>query len=91
MAKKTHKDVEYAVARDDRHEEEIFKNPTEALAAAAQIAMMTGASVLDVLIFSEAGARFHGGDDAVERFREDPEASVFERFTFKANAVGRVA
>lgn len=31
-----------------------------------------------------------GGDDAVERYNEDPEASVFERFEINVNAVGRV-
>lgn len=37
------------------------------------------ASSVDVLVWTEAGARWYGGDDAIERYREDPEASVFER------------
>jgi len=45
---------------------------------------------LDVLVWNEEGAEWYGGDDAVERYREDPEASVFERFEIKVNPVGMV-
>lgn len=98
MAKKTHKDVEYMVERGiDRGpgkratDAQYFKSPDEALAVAAMTAMSVGESTLSVLVHSEAGARFHGGDDAVESYREDPEASVHEQFQFKCNAVGRIA
>jgi hypothetical protein len=78
MASKTHADVEYMVERgiDRGHgkratDPRYFDDPTEALAAAAMTAMSTGESTLSVLISSEEGAHFHGGDDAVERYRED--------------------
>lgn len=95
---KTHKDVEYMVERgiDRGHgqratDARYFKNADEALAAAAMTAMSSGESTLSVLIHSKAGAKFHGGDDAVESYLEDPEASAHERFEFKCNMVGRVA
>lgn len=95
--KKTHKDVEYMVERgidagpgQRASDARYFKSGEEALAAAAMTAMSTGESTLGVLVHSEAGARFHGGDDAVERYREDPDASVFEQFEFRVNAVGMV-
>ena len=44
-----------------------------------------------MLIFDKSGARFYGGYDAVEQYEEDPEASVFERFEVRVNAVGKVA
>lgn len=52
--------------------------------------MARGESTLDVLVWSKAGVKAFGGDDAVERYEEDPEASVFERYEFKCNMVGRV-
>ena len=95
--KKTHKDVEYMVERGiDRgpgqraSDPRYFKNGKEALAAAAETAISTGESTLGVLVHSKAGAKFYGGDDAVERYREDPEASVFDQYEFKVNAVGMV-
>ena len=53
-------------------------------------AMSRGEATLDVLIWDAAGALTYGGDDAVERYSEDPEASVFERFEIKVNCAGRV-
>jgi len=35
---------------------------------------------IDVCIWTIGGARWFGGDDAVEAYREDPDASVFERW-----------
>jgi hypothetical protein len=46
---------------------------------------------LDVLIQREAGAQWFGGDDAVEQYRDDPDASVFRRLEIKVNDMGRVA
>lgn len=82
------KGVEYAVSAHgtDRY----FSDGTDALISAAEMAMNSGSSRLDVMIYSEAGAKAYGGDDAVEAYLEDPDASVFERFEFKCNAVGRV-
>jgi cold shock CspA family protein len=89
MAK--HKDVEFAVGDAGDHER-IFKDFNEAAGFAFSIAASGRENVyLDVLIFSKAGARAWGGDEAVEQYNEDPEASVFERFEIKVNAMGRVA
>jgi hypothetical protein len=97
MASKSHEDVEYMVERgiDRGHGQRAtdptyYKDSKEALAAAAQAAISTGASTLSVLIHSKAGARFYGGDDAVEAYLEDPDASAHEQYEFTVNAVGRV-
>lgn len=42
------------------------------------------------LVWNAQAALEYGGEDALERYREDPEASVFERFEIKVNAIGRV-
>lgn len=84
-----HNDVEFAVD-DAGGQEKVFKTFEEAAAFAMAVAMSTGDTVLDVLIWSEAGARAYGGDDAVEQYNEDPEASVFERYEISVNAAGRV-
>jgi len=84
-----HQDVEFAVD-DTRGEERIFKDGNEASAFAVAVAMARGEANIDVLVWSEEGARAYGGDDAVERYNEDPEASVFERYEVKVNFVGMV-
>jgi hypothetical protein len=86
---KTHSDVEYAVD-DPNGQERIFKSFDEAAGFALGMAISRGESVIDVLIWSKAGARWYGGEDAVEQYNEDPDASVFERFEIRVNAVGRV-
>jgi hypothetical protein len=85
----THKDVEYAVD-DAAGKQRTFKKFDEAAGFALSIAVARGESVLDVLVWSKAGAKWYGGDDAVEEYNEDPEASVFQRFQIKVNAQGRV-
>jgi hypothetical protein len=88
----THKDVEFHVeqtnsARPPRH----FGNFWEACAHAISQCLSNGMPVtLDVVIWSKAGAGFWGGDDAVEEYKEDPEASVFERIVVRAESQGRV-
>jgi hypothetical protein len=92
MAKRTtHKDVEYEVG-DRRHgTRKHFKKFDEAAAYAVVIAASGVSRVhLDTLCWSEAGARFLGGDDGVEQYREDPDASVFDRIEIDVNNVGRV-
>lgn len=87
---RTHKDVDFAVD-DASGQERIFKTFDEAAGFALSLAASDGRTHnLDVLIWSKSGARFYGGDDGVEQYNEDPEASVFERIEVKANAVGRV-
>lgn len=80
----THRDVEYEVG------EHTYSVIEVALAVAVEHAIKSGKSTFDVLVFSEAGAEAFGGDDAVEQYREDPDASVFERFEFKCTSLGRV-
>lgn len=53
-------------------------------------ALTRGECTLDVVVFSKAGARAYGGDDAVDEYKEDPEASVFDRFEITVNNLGRV-
>lgn len=84
-----HDDLEYAVD-DCEGNERVFNDPKNAQVFALDVAMARGESKIDVLCWSEAGARAYGGSDAVERYREDPEASVFERFEIKVNNAGRI-
>lgn len=86
---KSHPGVEYAVD-DVQGKQRTFRSFDEAAGFALLVAMSRGEAVLDVIVYSRAGARFVGGDDAVARYDEDPEASVFERFEITVNAVGRV-
>ena len=88
MARQFH-DVEFAVD-DTSGREHVFKDWDEAAGFALSMAVARGESALDVLIWSKTGARAYGGDDAVDQYNEDPDASVFERFEIKVNAVGRV-
>jgi len=68
----------------------IFENFDDAAVAAMTIAATRGESQIDVVVWSEDGARKFGGDDAVEQYHEDPEASVFERLQVRVNNQGRV-
>lgn len=87
---KTHDDVEYAVD-DYQGEERIFKTFDEAAGFAFSVAASRGETVnLDVLIWSEEGAEWYGGDSAVEQYNEDPEASVYERLEITVNNAGRI-
>ncbi len=84
MKNRSHKDVEFHVG------DAVFKTPEEGFSAAAQHAVSRGSSVLDVVVWSRAGARWLQGDAGVEMYDEDPDASVFERIEFQANVVGMV-
>jgi hypothetical protein len=84
-----HDDVEYAVD-DAAGVERVTHEPDEAKAMALDVAIARGEAKIDVLIYSEKGARAFGGDDAVEMYREDPDASVFTRYEIRVNAAGRV-
>lgn len=85
-----HNHVEYHVSPNGNGNARVFYDFPSASTHALTIATANGSAVLDVCICSEDGAREYGGDDAVDSYREDPEASVFERFEIKVNAVGRV-
>lgn len=70
----------------------VFNTWPEACGQAAGEAASHGGVVnIDVVVWDEEAARAWGGDDAVERYNEDPEASVFERIEIRANSLGRVA
>ena len=85
---KSHKDVEFFVTTG--RWEGYYKTFLEAAGHALNGGIANGHVTLDVIVHSRAGARWLGGDDAVERYDEDPEASVFDRFEIKVNSVGRV-
>lgn len=91
---KKHKDVEFAVERAGTMREQIYKTFDEAAATAIAIAIAasTGEAVyLDVLIYSRAGAKWWGGNEAVEMYEGDPEASVSQRVVVRAEDQGRIA
>jgi hypothetical protein len=89
MAKR-HKDVEFAVT-DGSGRERIFKTFDAAAGFAVVMAVSHGGvSNVDVLIYSKAGARAYGGDDAVEEYLADPDASVSDRIEIRADHIGRV-
>ena len=83
---KTHKDVEFQIGG------QTYSTFNEAAVAAVLDSIKKGnAEVnLDTLIWSEVGARAFGGDDAVEQYKKNPDLSVFERITIKADIKGPV-
>ena len=87
------KDVEFHVEFADRKNGESFYFDDFDKACGQAVGMAASGSPvhLDVLISSEAAARKWGGEDAVEEYREDPEASVSQRIVIKADDQGRVA
>ena len=81
-----HADVEFAVDGFYTHD---F---VAAMGRAVQRALTHGKPVaLDVVVWSEDGARAYGGEDAVAVYREDPEASVHDRIVVTATSQGRIA
>ena len=89
--KRTHKDVEFSVD-DASGNERMFKTFDEAAGFAVTLGVSDGSEHdVDVLIYSKAGARWYGGEWAVEEYESDPDASVSDRVTVRAEGVGRVA
>ena len=86
-----HSAVEYHVSPAHGSKTRVFKDFPRAAEHALAVACSCGEVVLDVCVYSETGAFSYGGDDAVESYREDPDASVFERYEIKVNAAGRIA
>ncbi len=84
----THQDLEYVVSV--RGAERAYPTIDEALIQAFSVALSEGTACLDVLVYSEEGAETFGGDDAIEEYKEDPDASVFRRFEIKVQDLGRV-
>ena len=86
-----HKDLEFSVDDAQGHEK-IFKDFDKACGFAVSLSASTGQTkFVDVLIYSKAAAHVWGGDEAVENYMEDPEASVSDRIKIDAQAIGRVA
>lgn len=88
--RRRHPGVEFAVD-DANRTEHIFKTFDEAASFAVGLARSNGSRVnLDVLVYSPAGAAWWAGDDGVADYRDDPDASVFERIEIRADSLGRV-
>ena len=87
-------DLEYHVNLEGS-KSRIFNSFNDAAGFVLARAGSTGAAdaTIDVICWSKAGARAYGGDDAVARYKEDPDASVFERLevSVKINNAGRIA
>ena len=89
--RKTHKQIEFAVD-DCGGNQRIFKQFDKAAGFAISVAASGKENVcIDVLIYSESGARAWGGDEAVVIYRDDPDASVHERIEISVNCAGKVA
>lgn len=73
--KRKHDDVEFHATKRGSDDTEICSTFEEAKAYLGD-----DPGVIDVCIWSEEGAHWYGGDDAVTQYQEDPEASVFERW-----------
>lgn len=87
---KTHKDLEFHV--DTPSGTKVVKNFNEATGLAVSLAASTGQEVkLDVVAWSRSAARHYAGDDGVQMYEEDPEASVFDRIVIRAESKGRIA
>lgn len=89
MKSDMHRDVEFIVSADGV--EQTFRTFDKALAYAFSVGLNGTEVTVDVLIYSADGAAWYGGDDAVERYEDDPEASVFQRFKLRVSEIGRVA
>lgn len=87
---KSHPQVEFHV-QPYQSKTKVFRTWNEAAGFAVEMAFSKGTTTIDVVIFTEAGARWWMGEDGVEQYREDPEASVFNRYTVEASDWGRVS
>lgn len=92
MIWKKHDDVVFEVSAGEARTRVKHKWDEAVVEAFALSASRGGAeAVIDVLVHSEAGARAWLGEHGVEMYREDPEASVFQRFSVRAQDKGRIA
>lgn len=93
--KPLHREIEFQVdAVDSRATDKTwyFKAWPEACAMAVRLAATDGRSYhVDVLCYGEDGAKAWAGEEGIERYRDDPEASVFDRIVVKAESFGRIA
>jgi hypothetical protein len=86
------KDLEFHVSEATAPKtEKVLKDFGEACAYAISRCVSGGVTMLvDVVTWTKAAARAWGGDEAVERYEEDPDASVHERIVIKADSQGPV-
>jgi hypothetical protein len=86
------KDLEFHVsAATTPKTEKVLKDFGEACAYAVSRCVSGELTMLiDVVTWSRAAARAWGGDAAVERYEEDPDASVHERIVIKAHSQGQI-
>ncbi len=65
----------------------------EAAARAITESVSTGnyKIMIDVLVYSRAGARWWAGDWGVDQYNEDPDRSVFQRIEVRASALGGIS
>jgi len=89
IKRRKHKDVEYHVERPDG-ETDIYEYAGDAAGHAIALAMGGKPATIDVVVWSQAGARHYLGDEGVDQYREDPEASVFDHIVVKAESLGRI-
>ncbi len=68
-----------------------FSDDDEAIAYAAHLAAAGRPVKVSVLVHSVRGARCYAGDEGVELYREDPDASAFEEFEIKVTSHGKVS
>jgi hypothetical protein len=89
MSGESHPDIEFVVGAGGA--ERSFETFTDALEFAFSVGVGEPEVTLDVLAYSEEGAEWYGGDEAVSAYREDPEASVLQRYQIRIANLGRVA
>lgn len=71
---------------------ESFETFDQAFLYAGRLCLGRSESVdLDVVICDEEAAFVYGGDDAVEKYKEDPERSVFDRIKLAIEYEGGIA
>lgn len=91
MSQGRHKDVEFHVSAGEKTK--VLKTFGEAASLALAMSASRGGeeAVIDVIIYSVSGARWWNGDHGVETYREDPDASVSQRISVRAQDRGRIA
>ena len=94
MPGKKHQDVSYHVGQlnglDNISQTIVFHDFDSAAAYAVNRGFQGGRMVMDVIVYSEKGARSLFGEEGVKEYREDPSTSVFKRLKIKVDNVGRV-
>jgi hypothetical protein len=84
------KDLEFHV--DVNGNTQVFNAFATAIEVAVVYSIRTGRPVfVDVVTWSEKAAYAFAGSDGVERYAEDPNASIFQRIEIRANDLGRIA